>query len=385
MYSCDMFCRVIDNFGDAGIAWRLAKSLTAEKHWRVRLIIDDAATLSSLVPDIDPALALQTCEGILVTRWDTAFEAAAGSPQAVADIVIELFSCFLPERYEAAIDAALKTRPVAVAALDYLTAERYAEESNGLLSPHPRYGYAKIFLFPGFTQRTCGVIYEAGLRQRGDAFEKTQAARALKKRLGCDPDHPMTLYYFTYPEMPAAAFAREVALDPRPLQILAAPGRATEMLAAELAHLKAPHVRLVRAPMVPQSEFDALLMACDACLVRGEDSTLRAQLAGRPLIWTLYPQKDDIHLDKLAAFARLYGAAIREAPGNEGETGAGAAAAWQALEERINLSGAQTLGWSAWRDALEPLRRGARHWRETLFSQTSLTERIAQTLEKKLE
>ena len=117
-----MFCRVIDNFGDAGIAWRLAQSLRTEKNWRVRLIIDDAATLSAMVPEVDASLVEQTVSGIRIRRWDKDFEATCGTPEAVADIVIELFSCFLPEAYEGAINAALASRRVAVAALDYLTA-----------------------------------------------------------------------------------------------------------------------------------------------------------------------------------------------------------------------------------------------------------------------
>ncbi len=364
-----MFCRVIDNFGDAGIAWRLARSLFVERHWQVRLIIDDESTLSALVPEVDASLCGQCVKGIDVVRWSEDFQSPA------ADIVIELFSCFLPESYEAAINEALKTRPVAVAALDYLTAERYAEESNGLASPHPRYGYPKTFLFPGFSEKTCGVIYEADLRDRQKAFYSQNRREKILSDLGCDPAHPMTLYFFTYPQMPVEAFAREVAADPRPLQILAAPGRATEMLAQALGTLHAPHVRLVRAPMVPQEAFDDVLMSTDACLVRGEDSTLRAQLAGKPLIWTLYPQEDDAQLVKLAAFAALY---TKSLPIQ-------AAEAWQSLHERINQSGSQTIGWSAWRDHFEALKTGASLWCQTLFSHTSLTERIAQTLEKKLK
>lgn len=379
-----MFCRVIDNFGDAGIAWRLAQSLRTEKNWRVRLIIDDAATLSAMVPEVDASLVEQTVSGIRIRRWDKDFEATCGTPEAVADIVIELFSCFLPEAYEGAINAALASRRVAVAALDYLTAEQYAEDSNGLASPHPRYGYQKTFLFPGFTAKTCGVIYEANLERRQDAFMASGRSREVLARLGADPAAPFTLFFFTYPEMPVAVFAREVAADPRPLQILAAPGRATEMLAAELDRLAPAHVKLVRAPMVPQADFDEVLMSATACLVRGEDSTMRAQLAGRPLIWTLYPQKDNIQLDKLAAFAGLYCGALRKA-GDESPDAQEAAAAWLAFEERINRSDSETLGWSAWRDHFEMLEKGASLWRKTLFSQSSLTERIAQTLEKKLK
>ena len=62
--------------------------------------------------------------------------------------------------------------------------------------------------------------------------------------------------------------------------------------------------------MVAQDVFDDVLLSCDAALIRGEDSVLRAQLAGIPMIWTLYPQQEDTHLTKLAAFASLYTQAL---------------------------------------------------------------------------
>ncbi|HET7526824.1 MAG TPA: elongation factor P maturation arginine rhamnosyltransferase EarP, partial [Burkholderiaceae bacterium] len=40
----DLFCRVIDNLGDAGVCWRLASDLAARGQ-QVRLVIDDASPL----------------------------------------------------------------------------------------------------------------------------------------------------------------------------------------------------------------------------------------------------------------------------------------------------------------------------------------------------
>jgi uncharacterized repeat protein (TIGR03837 family) len=37
-------------------------------------------------------------------------------------------------------------------------------------------------------------------------------------------------------------------------------------------------------------------------LVRGEDSFVRAQWAGKPFVWHIYPQHDDAHHAKLEAF-----------------------------------------------------------------------------------
>ena len=45
-----------------------------------------------------------------------------------------------------------------------------------------------------------------------------------------------------------------------------------------------------------------MLWASDLNLVRGEDSLVRALWAGQPLVWQIYPQHDDAHHAKLAAF-----------------------------------------------------------------------------------
>ena len=45
-----LLCRVVDNFGDVGFAWRLAADLAARGE-RVRLAIDDARALAWLAPE----------------------------------------------------------------------------------------------------------------------------------------------------------------------------------------------------------------------------------------------------------------------------------------------------------------------------------------------
>ena len=48
-------------------------------------------------------------------------------------------------------------------------------------------------------------------------------------------------------------------------------------------------VRLVKIPFVPQQDFDKLLHLADCVVIRGEDSFVRAQLAGKPFFWHIYP------------------------------------------------------------------------------------------------
>ncbi len=66
-------------------------------------------------------------------------------------------------------------------------------------------------------------------------------------------------------------------------------------------------------PFVRQEQYDPLLWCCAFNAVRGEDSFVRAQWAGRPLLWHIYRQDEDIHLDKLDAFLQLYTAALSPA------------------------------------------------------------------------
>ena len=48
-----LFCRVIDNFGDIGVSWRLAKQLQQEQHLQVVLWVDDVQALRALLPEVD--------------------------------------------------------------------------------------------------------------------------------------------------------------------------------------------------------------------------------------------------------------------------------------------------------------------------------------------
>ena len=116
----DLFCRVIDNFGDVGVAWRLARDLAARGQ-QVRLWIDDASALRWMAPTGAPA-------GIEVLPWDQALTARSS-----ADVVIETFGCELPEAFVARM---AQRRPAPLwLNLEYLSAESYVERSHGLKSP----------------------------------------------------------------------------------------------------------------------------------------------------------------------------------------------------------------------------------------------------------
>src|SRR2546430_824406 len=65
----DIFARVIDNFGDAGVSWRLARQLAAEHDVEVTLWLDHVAALVRIAPAIIADASEQCVQGVVVRQW----------------------------------------------------------------------------------------------------------------------------------------------------------------------------------------------------------------------------------------------------------------------------------------------------------------------------
>ena len=121
----DIFCTVVDNFGDIGVSFRLARQLAAEHEVAVRLWVDDLASLQQLCPELDPEQEVQFQHGVEVRHW------AQNFPDVLpGDVVIEAFACDLPENYLAAM-AARTVKPIWIN-LEYLSAETWVQGCHGL-------------------------------------------------------------------------------------------------------------------------------------------------------------------------------------------------------------------------------------------------------------
>lgn len=279
----DLFCRVVDNLGDVGVCWRLARELVVRGQ-AVRMWVDDASALRWMAPG-----ALEGRLGVEVRDWP---EAETAEP---ADVVIEAFGCDPPAAF---VRRMAMLRPVWIN-LEYLSAEDYVERSHGLPSPQqsgPGAGLTKWFFYPGFTHRTGGLIREGDLAARQAAFDRAAwlAAQQIAPR-----DGERLVCLFGYASAPWPALA--AALADRPTLLLVPQGPLQQALAeAELP----PALRWMALPWLSQPDFDHLLWSCDLNAVRGEDSLVRALWAGRPLLWQLYPQHDGAQGPKLEAFAR---------------------------------------------------------------------------------
>jgi uncharacterized repeat protein (TIGR03837 family) len=166
----DIFGKVVDNFGDAGVGWRLARQLASEHAQDVTLWQDDLATLARIAPGVDPHKDVQSAAGVTVRRWNEPL----ADPRP-ADVVVEAFGCGLPPAYVAAM---ARARPApAWLILEYLSAETWVDGAHGLTSPHPQFSLPRRFFFPGFTAKTGGLIRERGLLDARDAFCRDSAAQ----------------------------------------------------------------------------------------------------------------------------------------------------------------------------------------------------------------
>jgi len=310
----DIFCTIIDNFGDIGVCWRLARQLTQDHHQTVRLWVDDLASFSCIAPDVNPEIQRQVVQGIEICHWQC-------MPAEImpAEVVIEAFACELPDVYMAAL-LQRKKQPVWIN-LEYLSAEPWVTQCHGLPSPHPSLPLIKTFFFPGFVQGTGGLLREKNLIAQRSAFSTTaECAFLQRKGLLARKPGEIRISLFCYDTAPVTKLIRILFESSKPVLLIVPEGSAAGSIASLLNNSSSQTGKLIQhgqltvqiIPFMEQTDYDRLLWSCDFNFVRGEDSFVRAQWAGSPFIWNIYPQAEGAHWKKLDAFLDLYTANMPE-------------------------------------------------------------------------
>jgi uncharacterized repeat protein (TIGR03837 family) len=298
----DIFCKIVDNFGDIGVCWRLAKQLEHEHGINVRLWIDDLNIAKQLIPPLDTAQRVQLIDNITIAVWDadTSFDQAA-------EVVIEAFGCELPAEY-----LALMNPENTWINLEYLSAEPWVE---GFHARHSKHGnLTRHFFFPGFTKATGGLLREHTIvenNQKIASDKQLQSDFFQQLNLNLNQDSTaLKISLFSYPHAPISDLLSAMADSSTKISCYVP---ATSILPkiseffgkesiAAGEHLSRNNLNLYVLPFLSQADYDKLLASCDINFVRGEDSWIRAIWAGRPFIWQPYLQTEDTHLIKLKAF-----------------------------------------------------------------------------------
>jgi uncharacterized repeat protein (TIGR03837 family) len=363
--SWDIFCQVVDNYGDIGVCWRLARQLATEHQFSVRLWLDDLASLHRICPDIDLHADVQHYASVEVRQWSKPF------PDVIPlNVVIEAFGCELPENYLTAMMQAGR-KPVWIN-LEYLSAEHWVEGCHAMPSPHPRLPLTKHFFFPGFTTATGGLLREKDLLTRRDAAEQSPASFWQWLNLTVPNKNETVVSLFCYDSTPITDLLEAWQTSSEPVRCLLPEGRVLESVASHFRQpalvpgesLQRGNLTLHVIPFLRQEDYDQLLWACDCNFVRGEDSFVRAQWAGKPMIWQIYVQEENAHLLKLDAFLDRYCAGLDSA----------AAQALRAFHYGWNGDG--SLNWNDFQQHTAALGAHAKRWATELSAQPDLASNL---------
>jgi uncharacterized repeat protein (TIGR03837 family) len=370
-----LFCRVVDNYGDIGVAWRLARQLQSEYLATVTLWVDDLAAFARIEPTVDAFDERQLVSGVHVLHWPINLEHDEADPRDVmqrrleaahgadtdwlGDLVIELFACETSALYEEAMLARqrLHAQTPQWVNLEYLSAEEWVEAAHNRPSLLAN-GLQKRFYFPGFTARTGGLIRERDIPLGAAVNEESAEIR---------------VFGFGYDTPQANALWNVMPVCDR-------------AVAARIPHGVFPRVwsdgvlTINRVGFVPQSTFDSMLAGNDLNWIRGEDSFVRAQLAGVPVLWHIYPQADAAHMIKLEAWMARYCDGLS----NE------AAAAFRHLHRLLNNDAAIPTdeqfrkAWLAYVAQLPQLKARAKAWKSYLCNLPQLAAGLVELTGKPL-
>ncbi|WP_421213711.1 elongation factor P maturation arginine rhamnosyltransferase EarP [Aeromonas dhakensis] len=396
-FDWDIFCCVVDNFGDIGVTWRLARQLkqegalpAQESEVQVRLWVDDLASFARICPGLDPALESQWVDGIHIQHWHDTLPADT----IPARVVIEAFACELPAPFIERM--ASQPSPPCWLNLEYLSAESWVEDCHGLASPQRLESQSlgslslnKYFFFPGFTARTGGLLCERGLIVERERWQQDEAGlNAYWASLGLPPkqEHELRVSLFTYESAALTSLVESWCQGATPVTLLLPLGRSLNdvLTGAGLADaiptaragdlLRVGNLTIKLLPMTDQAGYDRLLWSCDLNLVRGEDSFVRAQWATRPFLWHIYPQEEQAHMVKLDGFLDHYLAQLPTATGQ-----------WlRGFSHALNQGENTREWWAQWPDHAAIWQQHGRHWSHKLLQDGDLVTRLVKFLESRI-
>ncbi|WP_299005198.1 elongation factor P maturation arginine rhamnosyltransferase EarP [uncultured Shewanella sp.] len=379
----DIFCTVIDNFGDIGVTWRLAKQLSTDFGIQVTLWVDCLDSFQCILPSLDAQLTTQEHQGITIEHWQTPLK----QTWKPGRVLIEAFACELPD--SVIHERKTLAHPPLWINLDYLTAEAWIDDCHGLPSLLSD-GQQRFFFFPGFSPKSGGLLCEKGLFERQTSWlNNPHAQHDWLTQLGFT--HLATknadatyISVFSYATPALTALSQHWQQDSKPIHLLVPHGKSLDslqwMLSSHETHFitgnsyHAGNLHVHVLPMTSQEEFDKLLWYCDLNIVRGEDSFLRAQWAQKPFIWHIYPQEDNVHIDKLTAFMTQYCASLDSE----------ATQCWQALCLAFNEDKSQTCvdAWLAFVQHNQTLKKHAEKWPKQALNAGDLATRLVNFVKK---
>lgn len=302
-----VLCRVVDNYGDIGVVWRLCKRLKVIRNdVELSLVVDNLYSFQKICKSVDVSKEFQCIQDIKVYDWNAfafcheAFSCADGERMS---FILECFQCGRPEWMEQILFEEKLQRTVHIIMLDYLTAEKYAEDFHCLDSLTRSARVTKVNFMPGFTEHTGGLVIDEAWRNLPERLsETTGLIKPAKSPESTTPAEPASrpILVFTYERnwkpLAQALFHNYKAKGSR---VLAAQGRGKQSFIQ--AFDSTMRECLEELDFLDQTEWDEMMKGCSALVIRGEESMSRACLSGIPFIWQAYPQSEEYQTVKVKA------------------------------------------------------------------------------------
>jgi uncharacterized repeat protein (TIGR03837 family) len=309
----DIFCKIVDNYGDIGVCWRLSQQLAHEHNLTIRLLIDDMASAKKIITNLDISKQSQLINGVQVCVWPSLKNTATAD---AADVVLETFSCALPDFY---LQQMVQQDSIWIN-LEYLSAEKWVSDFHAKPSPQATLAITKHYFFPGFKDDTGGLIRERELITERNIFTNSKEKQfQFWQKIGIYGADNFTadtvkISLFCYAQANITGLIESLVATNQCTKLFIPFNSAIAISLEKLVDIKQHNLNGIHRgnltihllPFLSQADYDCLLWACDLNFVRGEDSWIRAIWAEKPFIWQPYIQSDETHILKLKAFLDLY-------------------------------------------------------------------------------
>lgn len=306
--SIDIFCEIIDNFGDIGVVYRISKELKKIfQNVRIRIVLnrlEEFKAINKKVKDVD----YQEIDGLICVTEKYVKENMESF--GVSDVFIEAFGCNVPEEY---VKAAKENSKLWIN-LEYLSGEKWIEDFHLCESLIDSKTLKKIFFMPGFSEKSGGVIIDSdflermkyGKENRDEVFKKYFKDFDLKdKFIGT---------VFSYEKNFENLL--ETLKNYEKETVLLLMGEKTQKSFSEILKknltedygniVKYGKITMIYSDFFSQEEYEEIISASDFNFTRGEDSFVRGIVLGKPFMWHIYLQEEKAHMDKIKAFTERF-------------------------------------------------------------------------------
>lgn len=281
----DIFCEVIDNYGDVGVAYRFARAFKKEyKDKKIRFIVNKLEEINKMKisSDISIISYLELEEKNI----------------EVADLIIENFSCNIPKKY---YEKAIYNSSLLIN-IEYFSAEDWIKDFHLQESPIGRGKLKKYFFMPSIIENSGGIILDEEFLERK---EKVRENRNLYfKKFSIENKYDMIVSIFSYEKDFETLIKTLEKTDKKILLLILGEKTQRNFINYFENNNKYDKITVLKIPFLSYVDYEELISLCDVNFVRGEDSLVRALLLGKPFLWHIYPQEEELHIEKLKSFLK---------------------------------------------------------------------------------